>query len=123
MIPKDKYDLGAISMLMLASDDYILENSCELLGWLQDCNWPVFAGVIKRLSSLGDLLHKDIACILDGDDCIFKANIVGHLIPSFDHNHQKLYEKQLRELLENPSNEDFQEGLIDYIEILLARME
>ncbi len=123
MIPKDKYDLEAISMLMMASDDYILEHFCDLLKWLQDCNWPVFSGVIKRLSSLGDLLQKDIPCILDGDDCIFEVNIVGHLIPSFDHSHQKLYEKQLRELLENPSNEDFQEGLIDYIAILLARIE
>ncbi|MFB9216524.1 DUF5071 domain-containing protein [Vibrio sinaloensis] len=123
MIPKDKYDLDAITMLVMASDDYILENSFDLLNWLQDCNWPVFEGVVKRLSSLGDLLQKDVECILDGDDCILKANIVGYLIPSFEHDHQKLYEKQLRELLETPSNEDFQEGLVDYIEILLARIE
>ncbi|MFB9217780.1 DUF5071 domain-containing protein [Vibrio sinaloensis] len=123
MIPKDKYDLDAIAMLVMASDDYILENSFDLLGWLQDCNWPVFKGVINRLSPLGDLLQEDIDSILDGDDCILKANIVGHLIPSFENNHQKLYEKRLRELLKNPSDEELQEGLIDYIEILLVRIE
>lgn len=90
---------------------------------MQDCNWPVFHGVVDRLSSLGGGLKQEICRILKGSDAILKANIIGYLIPKFEVKYQVLYTEQLKELLKNAINEDFQEGVVDFIEMQLSNVE
>ena len=123
MIPENKYDMEAIDALKKASDEEILENMPQLLEWMQDCNWPVFQGVVDRLSSLGGELKHEIFQILKGSDTILKANVIGYLIPEFEVEYQALYNEQLKELLKNATNEDFQEGVVDFIEMQLSNVE
>jgi len=120
MIPSSKFDLEAIEALQKASDYDVLQNSDVLLEWLQDCNWPVFEGVVEKLSPYGFELRESIENILLGTDSIWKANIVGHLIPKFSCESQLSYTKLLTKLLDNPSHSDYEEGLIDYVEIQLS---
>jgi len=120
MIPENKHDIDALEK---ASDQEVLENALELLEWMQDCNWPVFSCVVDRLSSLGGELERDICQILKGSDAILKANIIGHLIPKFEVKYQVLYSEQLKELLKSPTDGDYEEGVVDFIEIQLSNVE
>lgn len=122
MMPSDKFDEKALLKLNQVTDREVVENAAELLTWLQDCNWPVFTGVRNRLATLGDELLQPILEILIGEDSIWKANIVGHLIPKFDISHQLLYTEQLETMLINPSYSDCQEGLVDFVKIQLSNI-
>ena len=121
MIPSSKYDLEAVDALRIASDEEVLKSADVLLEWLQDCNWPVFQGIAGKLSLYGFELYESIENILLGTDVIWKANIVGYLIPKFSSESQLRYNKLLTELLKNTSDSDFEEGLIDFIEVQLSR--
>ena len=123
MIPSDKFDKEAIKRLGVALDHEVLENAKELLSWLQDCNWPVFPGIVERLSALGEDLFTPVSEILAGQDSIWKENIIGHLIPKFSERAQRLYSDQLNEILQNPTGSDFQEGVVDFIEIQLSNVK
>jgi hypothetical protein len=120
MIPKDKNDEESIRLLHLATDGEVVENIVQLLEWLQDVNWPVSKGVISRLSNLGGELYTPINEILTGNDSIWKANIIGHLIPSFSQEAQLLYTASLEILLEEYNENDLREGVIDFVEIQLS---
>ena len=120
MIPTDKNDEEAIQKLKSVTDDQVIENADQLLEWLQDSNWPVFKGVVSRLSGLGNELVVPINNILKGNDSIWKANIVGHLIPSFSKESQQLYIKSLEKLLAELDENDLREGVIDFVEMQLA---
>jgi hypothetical protein len=121
MIPSSKYDLEAVDALQKASDEEALKDADTLLEWLQDCNWPVFEGITGKLSLYGFELYEPIENILLGTDAIWKANIVGHLIPKFSCESQLIYNELLKNLLNNPSSSDFEEGLVDFIEEQLSR--
>lgn len=121
MIPSSKYDLEAVDTLQRASDEEVLKSADALLEWLQDCNWPVFEGIAGKLSLHGFDLYESIENILLGTDSIWKTNIVGHLIPKFSCESQLRYDELLTKLLNNPSNSDFEEGLVDFIEVQLSR--
>ncbi|GGB21137.1 DUF5071 domain-containing protein [Agarivorans gilvus] len=110
MIPSDKNDETSIRLLHLASDEDVLENAEGLLEWLHDVNWPVFGGVVTRLSPLGDHLVGPITKILEGSDSIWKANIVSHLIPAFSPESQQLYTKSLESILFQFDESDLREG-------------
>jgi hypothetical protein len=122
MIPKDKHDLDALELLAQASDEDVIKNANELLEWLQDINWPVFNGIVARLSPLGNKLELPITKILNGSDSIWKANIVGHLIPLFDKDSQQIYTNTLKELLNKFDENDLYEGVIDFVEIQLKNV-
>ena len=98
----------------------MIENADQLLEWLQDRNWPVFKGVVNRLSVLGNELVLPINNILKGNDSIWKANIVGYLIPSFSKESQLLYTKSLETLLAEFDENDLREGVIDFVEMQLS---
>lgn len=111
MIPKSKFDQEAVLVLQNASDVAVLEDAEALLEWLQDCNWPVFDGVVTKLSDYGLELKAPIENILHGTDTIWKANIIGHLIPKFSYKAQMKYKEILNELLANAQNADYEEGV------------
>lgn len=120
MIPADKHDEASIKLLQIASDEEVLENAEKLLEWLQDINWPVFEGIAQRLSSLGDDLVAPITRILESSDSIWKANVIGYLIPSFSPETQKLYIESLEKLLAQRDDSDLREGVIGFVEIQLS---
>jgi hypothetical protein len=120
MVPLDKYDVQALNELAIASDDAVMANASALLEWLQDANWPVYQGVLNRLKPLGDKLVIPISEILRGDDSIWKSWIVYDLIGGFDTQSQALYSDVLKEVLLSASQDDYREGLIDYVEMQLS---
>ncbi len=121
MIPQDKFDQRAIAALQLSSDAQVLERAGELLEWLRDSNWPIFTGISDRLSPLGVDLVSPIKDILEGDDSIWKANIISHLIPSFSPEAQRLYTPLLENLVAKLDQNDLMEGAIDFAEIQIGK--
>lgn len=119
MIPKDKYDKESVALLRSASDEEVVEIAEQLLEWLQDSNWPVFQGIIKRLSTLCRELEGPITRILEGNDSVWKLNIIEHLIPSFSHKNQKVYSKTLMMLLKRNDESDLLEGVTTIAEMQL----
>jgi len=92
------------------------------LEWLQDANWPVFNGIVEKLSGLGNELLAPVSTILKGNDSIWTANIIGHLIPSFSRDAQRIYTESLEALLAEYNESDLREGVIDFIEIQLSNV-
>jgi hypothetical protein len=123
MVPLNKFDLKAIENLEEASDEEVLANADELLVLLQDKNWPIYAGVINRLLPIGGSLVEPISKVLKGNDSIWKSWIVHDLIGGFDSQVQSLYAPVLNEMLLSASQDDYREGLIDYVEIQLSKIE
>jgi hypothetical protein len=123
MVPKHKLDLDSLKILTHKSDDEVLKALPQLLEWLQDCSWPVFDGVCSRLSRLKYGYDSEILRILDGDDVIWKMNVVGHFLGSLPIQDLERFRPKLEELMANATMEDFEEGLIDNVEIELARFE
>lgn len=120
MVPLDKHDEEALKELAIASDDTVLANADALLEWLQDANWPVYQGVLNRLIPLGHRLVQPLSEILRGDDSSWKSLIVCDLIGGFDTSAQVLYSDILSQVLLAASQDDYREGLIDYVEIQLS---
>ena len=122
MIPKNKHDIEATIKLSEASDELVLRHVNDLLPWLEDVNWPVFNGIVERLKDLGAELQEPIKIALKSNDTIYRGNIIGHLIPLFSEEEQKLYTSELERILKEYSTEDLEEGVIDFVEMQLARV-
>lgn len=122
MIPLSKNDLKSIENLDSVSDEEILEHLPQLLEWLKDCNWPVFQPICRRISKLKTGFNTEIQNVLNGSDTIWKCNIVGHLFPSMELQKVESFESPLLNLLNKATMQDYEEGLIDYVEIQLSRI-
>jgi len=120
MIPKDKFDLQAVHELSEVSDQDVVDIADQLLEWLADANWPVFDGVLSRLSLIGDDLVAPVQTIISGTDGAWKANIVYSLIPKFSIETQLKYKGMLENLASSIDQEDIDEHAVEYAEALLA---
>jgi hypothetical protein len=123
MIPKNKHDEETVALLRQATDDEVIEVAEPLLDWLKDRNWPIFDGVVARLSALGCDLVDPINSVFEGDDSIWKANIIAHLIPAFSYSDQQLYVEALEKLIATWDENDLREGVIDLAEVQLANVK
>ncbi len=122
MIPLSKHDLDSVEKLSAASDSEVIAILPDLFKWFEDCNWPVFPAICKRISKLQTGHQTEIKNVLLGQDVILKCNVVGHLFPLMDLAQVLQYRSLLQSLVDNASLEDFTEGLIDYVEIQLSRI-
>ncbi|MEZ5986116.1 MAG: DUF5071 domain-containing protein [Hyphomonas sp.] len=69
-LPVDKFDLAAGEILQECPDDEIAPFLDELVSWLADGNWPVSTPIIRRLSSMGEVLAPHLLKVLTSqDDC------------------------------------------------------
>ncbi len=85
IIPKDKFDVEAVTRLALAQCGQILGNEKLLLEWIADMNWPVAKELIKVMPIFHKELLPYIAVILKNqeEDMCLKISIVEHLLPRF----------------------------------------
>ncbi|NRA81593.1 MAG: DUF5071 domain-containing protein [Pseudoalteromonas sp.] len=123
MVPLSKYDLDSVEKLSTASDDEVLQVLPQLLEWLQDCNWPVFPAICKRVAALNEGQEEHIRSVLKGNDIIWKCNVIGLLFPLMPLEKVVIYKDILKSIIDNSSREDAEEGLIDYAEEQLLRIK
>lgn len=76
-----------------------------LLEWLQDMNWPVARPLAPFLASIGAPLAPAIRQVLDGDDGIWKTNLILQLVAPSPALRAAL-DEDLRRLATHPSAGD-----------------
>ncbi|NHZ78695.1 DUF5071 domain-containing protein [Massilia sp. CCM 8695] len=79
-VPTDKHDLAAVQAAMAAGWPAIAPVVPDLLAWMQDPNWPLARTLAPLLASLGAPLAPAIRQILDGDDAIWKHNLIFRVV-------------------------------------------
>lgn len=80
LVPRHNSDDEACMWLATASDAEVIPHIAELLGWLQDLNWPVAPPVAERLARLGPELVAPLLAVLAGQDEGWKYWLVSHLL-------------------------------------------
>lgn len=109
-IPRDKFDT-ATAELVLSMDPSAVEPVIPaLLEWMQDMNWPV-AGVLQPyFSRVGLPLAPHCRRILEGDDDIWKLNLIVHVVAhSFDL--AKVLRPELTRIATHPTASEVIEGV------------
>lgn len=80
LVPQDKFDTAAARRAMAVGWPGIEPFVAELLEWIQDYNWPVARALMPLLASIGEPLAPYLKPVLDGDDDIWKLNVIQGLL-------------------------------------------
>lgn len=80
LIPEHKFDQDAVQAAIAAGWPAVLPVLPALLAWLQDMNWPVARKLAPFLASIGAPLAPAIRQVLNGDDSIWKVNLIVELV-------------------------------------------
>ena len=106
MIPRDKFDELAILRLQLSTREEIIPVLPELLGWIQDMNWPIASKMAELLRAYPVETAPHIKEILKGTDSIWKYWCLLELIKPMNKDHQLLFKEDLLRLIHHPSKDD-----------------
>ena len=106
MIPRDKFDELAILRLQLSTREEIIPVLPELLGWIQDMNWPIASKMAELLRAYPVETAPHIKEILKGTDSIWKYWCLLELIQPMNKDHQLLFKEDLLRLIHHPSKDD-----------------
>ena len=106
MIPRDKFDELAILRLQLSTREEIIPLLPELLGWIQDMNWPIASKMAELLRAYPVETAPHIKEILKGTDSIWKYWCLLELIQPMNKDHQLLFKEDLLRLIHHPSKDD-----------------
>lgn len=102
LVPKNKFDNSNIERLRELSDEEIRPMLPRLLEWIQDINWPVAEGVLSVLKERGEVIWH-IIDLLDGDDEVWKYNVITALLPEFSAGELKPLIGKLRRMADEPT--------------------
>ncbi|WP_166873195.1 DUF5071 domain-containing protein [Massilia mucilaginosa] len=80
LIPDDKHDLDAVQAAIAAGWPAVLPVLPALLEWMRDTNWPVAKPLAPFLASIGAPLAPAIRQVFDGDDGIWKTNLIRQVL-------------------------------------------
>jgi hypothetical protein len=109
IVPTNKSDLSACDNLKIAQDEEVVARLNDLLGWLQDINWPVASKVLERISSLGQPLVKPVIEVLEGNDAVWKYWLISYLLPEIEIETRKSFIPVLRKMAKSPTPEEIKE--------------
>lgn len=116
LLPTSKHDVALTKQLLALSDEASLIALLPELPWLQDVNWPVYRVLVPRLEQLGDGLLPQLRAVLQGDDPIWKLNLLqlaqaaGLVAP---------LRPDLQRLVTQATTGDVAEGVLDLAQTLL----
>ena len=105
LIPEHKFDQDAVQAAIAAGWPAVLPVLPALLVWLQDMNWPVARPLAPFLASIGAPLAPAIRQVFNGDDGIWKVNLILQLVASSPALRASL-DADLRRLAAHPSPGD-----------------
>ena len=122
LIPRNKYDLDAVSAVKEAGYPAIAPILDELMQWTADGNWPVARPLAAFLSTIGEPVIEPILRVLRGNDPTFKWFCIITMVQILPADILKALEGDLRKLAENPSRLDKLEGVDEEAEKALRRL-
>ena len=120
LVPKSKFDNTNILKLDQLSDMEIEPIICELLEWLQDCNWPISKDILPII-----LLHQNVAIphiinILEGNDVMWRYWIMDLVIPNLVLTNRQLLRTSLEKTAALIGDDEDTKELIEQAKKCLA---
>lgn len=107
LLPKDKVDDSNLGKIKELSDAEIEPIIPELLGWLQDMNWPIANEIAEILRHHEDVVFPHIPGILQSDDAMWKLWVMEGLVPHFRLEHKQMLKQDIAALItEETTDED-----------------
>ncbi|TYC58551.1 DUF5071 domain-containing protein [Rhodobacterales bacterium] len=105
-VPKNKFDLAAVSKAREVGFPGINSVLPDLLDWVQDANWPVAADVADLLSNSGKEIVPHIGSIFSTDDREWKFWTIELIVKRLAPAVRKALWADLRQLVREPTPED-----------------
>lgn len=101
-----KSDWEQQAQRIVARETVLSEEEIQSLpGWLRDMNWPGAYLICQYLQSQAELCLEPVRSILTGDDAIWQANIVNHLVTTWEIDQQRRLVPELLKLARRPDPE------------------
>lgn len=106
LVPRNKFDLDAISAVEQAGYPAIAPILDDLMEWTADGNWPVARPLARFLSALGEPILDPIRRVLRGDDPSFKYFCIVLIVRNLPIDILKSLEGDLTRIADNPTTSD-----------------
>ena len=106
LVPRDTFDLDAISAVEEAGYPAIAPILDDLMEWTADGNWPVARPLAHFLSALGEPILDPIRRVLRGDDPCFKYFCIVLIVRNLPIDILKSLEGDLTRIADNPTTSD-----------------
>ncbi|WP_244604376.1 DUF5071 domain-containing protein [Mesorhizobium japonicum] len=123
LLPRDKYDLDSIPLIVKAGYPAIAPILDELLDWTADGNWPVARPLADFFVTLGPPLIDPISQVLQGTDGTQKWHCINLIVQRLPTDILRGLEKDLRRLADYPSDDDRREEVDVEAREILLRLE
>ncbi|TPI30298.1 DUF5071 domain-containing protein [Mesorhizobium sp. B3-2-1] len=122
LVPRDKFDLDAVTAVERAGYPAIAPILDDLIGWTADGNWPVAQPLAHFLSTLGEPIVDPVLRVLRGDDPTFKYFCIIMIVEILPINILKAVEDDLRRLADSPNKSDRMEEVDEVAREALLRL-
>ena len=123
LLPRGKFDVRAVRAIAEAGYPAIAPILDDLLDWTADGNWPVARPLADYLVTLGDPLVAPISRVLHGSDGSHKMNCIRLIARDLPLDILRKLEADLRQLADQPSEDDRREEADIAAREGLARLE
>ncbi|PBC18790.1 DUF5071 domain-containing protein [Mesorhizobium sp. WSM4311] len=123
LLPRDKYDLDSIPLIVKAGYPAVAPILDELLDWTADSNWPAASPLADFLVTLGPPLIDPISQVLQGTDGAQKWHCINLIVQRLPTDTLRGLEKDLRRLADYPSDDDRREEIDVEAREILLRLE
>ena len=123
LLPRDKFDVGAVRVIADAGYPAIAPILDELVDWTADGNWPIARPMADYLITLGEPVVAPVARVLRGTDGSHKENCIRLVVRGLPIEILGKLEEELRQLAERPSDDDRREEADVAAREALARLE
>jgi len=105
-IPKDKFDTAAIKRASQIGFPILNPILSDLLGWVQDANWPVAPHTASLLSTAGVEILPHIRAILNSEDGVWKYWTIELVVTNLSSGVQIELRDELARLAGHPTKDD-----------------
>ena len=103
-LPQHKHDTAIAAVFGSLSMDELAPHLPELLGWMQDFNWPV-AKVLQPILACSDRrIAPHIIDVLRGDDEVWKYWLLAELVIDLDASVRELLMDEIVRIINAPTD-------------------
>ena len=122
LLPVDKHDTAKLAEIVRLGYPEVEPLVPDLLGWLQDGNWPIAKQLSPFLASIGLPLAPHIRTVLSGEDGIWKYWVLCTVVKASPELRRELH-SDLERIAQRPSRDESAEEVDLYAQELLAGTE
>jgi len=103
LLPRHKSDCERAKAIVALGYPAVAPVLRDLLGWLQDCNWPVSHSIAPFLASVGEPVVPLIREVFQGDDDIWKYWCIERIVMGFQRDVAEQLLPDLQRIAFHPS--------------------